>query len=61
MAKESAKFIKVKCSKCKNMQVIYGRASNKVKCLECGGVIALPSGGNAKVRARIEEVLLNSQ
>ncbi len=55
--KESAKFIRVKCSKCKNSQVIFGRASTKTKCLECGGIIAIPSGGNAKIRARIEEVL----
>lgn len=55
--KEKAKFIRVKCSKCKNSQIIYGRASTKVKCLECGGVIALPSGGNAKIRARVEEIL----
>ncbi len=55
--KETAKFVKVKCSKCKNTQVIFGRASTKVKCLECGGILAIPSSGNAKVRARIEEVL----
>jgi len=55
--KENAKFIRVKCSKCKNSQVIFGRASTKIKCLECGGIIAIPSGGNAKIRARIEEVL----
>ena len=52
-----AKFIKVKCSKCKNVQTIYGRASTRVKCLECGGIVALPSGGNAKIRARVEEVM----
>lgn len=52
-----AKFVKVKCSKCKNSQVIFGKAATKVKCLECGGVIALPAGGNAKIRARVEEVL----
>ncbi len=55
--KEKAKFIKIKCSKCKHTQVIFGRASNKVKCLECGGIVAIPSGGNAKIRARVEEVL----
>ena len=55
--KEKAKFVRIKCSKCKNTQVIFGRASNKVKCLECGGVVALPNGGNAKIRARVEEVL----
>ncbi|VVB80506.1 30S ribosomal protein S27e [uncultured archaeon] len=52
-----AKFVKVKCSKCKNTQVIFGKAATKVKCTECDGIIALPSGGNAKIRARVEEVL----
>jgi ribosomal protein S27E len=52
-----AKFVKVKCSKCKNTQIIFGKAATKVKCAECEGIIALPSGGNAKIRARVEEVL----
>lgn len=52
-----AKFVKIKCSKCKNTQVIFGKAATKVKCLECGGIVALPSSGNAKIRARVEEVL----
>jgi len=51
------KFVRVKCSKCKNSQIIYGKASTKVRCLECDGIIAIPSGGNAKIRARVEEVL----
>lgn len=55
--KDKGKFVRVKCSKCKNSQVIFGKASTKIQCLDCGGVIALPSGGNAKIRARVEEVL----
>ncbi len=55
--KADAKFVRVKCSKCKNPQIIFGKASTKVKCTECDGIIALPSGGNAKIRARVEEVL----
>lgn len=51
------KFIKVKCSKCKASQVIFGKASTKVKCLECNTVLALPSGGKAKIRSRVEEIL----
>jgi len=54
---EESKFIKIKCSKCKNSQVIFGKASTKVHCLSCGSIIALPAGGKAKIRARIEEVL----
>jgi small subunit ribosomal protein S27e len=55
--KKESKFVKVKCGKCKNSQIIFGKASSKVRCLECDGIIALPSGGNAKIRARVEEVL----
>lgn len=55
--KQSSKFIRVKCSKCKNSQIIFGKAASKVHCVECEGVLALPSGGNAKIRARVEEVL----
>lgn len=51
------KFIKVKCSKCKASQVIFGKASTKVRCLECNAVLALPSGGKAKIRSRVEEIL----
>jgi ribosomal protein S27E len=54
---EKGKFVKVKCSKCKNSQIIFGKASSKVRCLECNGIVALPSSGNAKIRARVEEVL----
>ena len=52
-----SRFIKVKCSKCKNSQVIFGKASTKVRCLDCNSIIALPAGGKAKIRSRVEEVL----
>jgi small subunit ribosomal protein S27e len=52
-----SKFVKVKCPKCKNEQVIFGKATTEVKCLICNQVLAEPSGGKAKVKARILEVL----
>ena len=52
-----SKFVKVKCGKCKNPQIIFGKASTKVRCLECNSILALPAGGKAKIRARVEEVL----
>jgi small subunit ribosomal protein S27e len=55
--KSKGKFIKIQCSKCKNSQVIFGKASTKVRCLECNSVVALPSSGKAKIRARVEETL----
>lgn len=51
------KFVKVKCSKCKASQIIFGNASTKVKCLKCDNTLALPAGGKAKIRSRVEEVL----
>jgi len=51
------KFVRVKCSKCKNSQVIFGKASTKVRCLECNTALAVPSGGKAKMRSHVEEIL----
>jgi len=56
--KEStSKFIKVRCPKCKNEQIIFGKASSAVKCLVCGKELAASAGGKAKIKARILEVL----
>lgn len=58
MIKEpTSKFIKVRCTKCKNEQVVFGKAASKVKCLVCGKDLADSSGGKTKVKARILEVL----
>ncbi|MDH3353347.1 MAG: 30S ribosomal protein S27e [Nanoarchaeota archaeon] len=51
------KFIRVRCSKCKETQTIFGKASTKVRCLGCNTILAIPAGGNAKIRAKVEEVL----
>lgn len=58
MIKETAsKFIKVKCLKCKNEQNIFGKVSSKVECLVCGEVMAEPTGGKSRIKARILEVI----
>jgi small subunit ribosomal protein S27e len=51
------KFIKVRCSKCKNEQIIFGKTSTSVKCLVCGKELCEPTGGKSRVKARILEVL----
>ncbi|OVE74685.1 30S ribosomal protein S27e [archaeon D22] len=53
----TSKFVKVRCPKCKNEQVIFGKTSTEVKCLVCEKVIAQPTGGKSKIKARILEVL----
>lgn len=52
-----SKFVRVRCQKCKNEQIIFGKASSKVKCIACGTIIADPSGGKSKIKARILEIL----
>jgi len=53
----TSKFIKVRCGKCKNEQVIFGKVATKVKCLVCGAELAVPTGGKSDIKGRILEVL----
>ena len=56
--KESAsKFIKVRCAKCKNEQIVFGKCSTEVNCLVCDKPVSRPTGGKSKIAARILEVL----
>lgn len=52
-----SKFVKVRCPKCKNEQIIFGKATSEVKCLICSSILAEPSGGKAKIKAKVIEVL----
>ncbi len=52
-----SKFVKVRCPKCKNEQVIFGKASTEIKCLICNQILAEPSSGKAKIKARVLEIL----
>lgn len=51
--KPKSKFLKVVCSKCKNEQVVFNKASTKVKCLVCGEELVSPTGGKAKIKAKV--------
>lgn len=53
----SSKFVKVRCSNCKNEQIVYGNASSVVSCLVCSKELAFPTGGKSKMAGRILEVL----
>ncbi len=52
-----SKFVKVRCSKCKNEQIVFSNASTKVTCLVCSEELAAPTGGKSKISARVLEVL----
>lgn len=57
MTQTRARFVKVRCDKCKNEQTIFSNASTKIACLVCKEVLAEPSGGKAKVKASVLEIL----
>ncbi|MBW2985239.1 30S ribosomal protein S27e [Candidatus Woesearchaeota archaeon] len=52
-----SKFIRVRCPKCKNEQIIFGKVSTTVECLVCSKVLAEPTGGKSRVKSKILEVL----
>ncbi len=52
-----SRFIKLRCSKCKNEQIIFGKPATVIKCLVCERILAEPTGGKGKIHARILEVL----
>jgi small subunit ribosomal protein S27e len=52
-----SKFLKVKCKKCKNEQIVFDKASIQVKCLVCSAVLAEPTGGRADIRTPVVEAL----
>ena len=55
--KMESKFIKVRCKKCKNEQIIFQKASSVVKCLVCNEILATPKGGKAEITATVLEIL----
>ena len=53
----SSKFVKVRCSKCKNEQILFGKSSSITQCLVCNTTLSEPTGGKSRISARILEVL----
>ncbi len=47
----SGEFVKVKCKKCKNEQVIFEKAASKVVCLVCSEPLVELKGGKANLLA----------
>lgn len=52
-----SKFLKLRCPRCKNTQITYGKASTWVKCKSCNKLLIKPKGGKAKVVALVKKVI----
>ena len=48
-----SKFLRVKCKKCKNEQVIFERPATTIKCLVCDEVLAESTGGKANIKTDV--------
>ena len=47
-----SKFLKVKCEKCKNEQIIFNKPAVEIKCLVCSEILAKPTGGKADLKVK---------
>ena len=52
-----SKFLKVKCSKCKNEQIVFEKAAGDVTCSVCKEILAKSTGGKAKLIAKVMKEL----
>ena len=57
MGKPSSKFIKVRCGDCENEQVLFDKATIPVSCHICGSKLTIPTGGKAKIKGKILEII----
>ena len=55
--KPSSVFLRVKCPKCGNEQLIFSHVVNKVTCNVCSTELAEPTGGRADVKGDVQAVL----
>lgn len=53
-----SRFLKIKCPKCNKEQIIFGKASSKVECINCKTILTESTGGKAKIKAKVLEVLV---
>ncbi|MEM2104554.1 MAG: 30S ribosomal protein S27e [Candidatus Bathyarchaeia archaeon] len=49
-------FLRIKCLKCGNEQIVFSYAVNKVCCNVCGAELAQPSGGKAEIKGEVVAV-----
>ncbi len=55
--KPQSSFIRVKCAKCGNEQIIFDRPSLAPRCSVCNEILAEPTGGKAKMKSEVLQVL----
>ena len=49
----TGKFLRVKCEKCKNEQVVFEKPAGDIHCLKCDELLAESTGGKGNFKAKI--------
>jgi len=52
-----SRFLKVKCTECGNIQIVFSHSTSIVRCKVCNKQLTEPTGGKAKIFGEIIEVL----
>jgi len=55
--KPESVFIRVKCGKCGNEQVVFDRPSLAPHCSVCDEILAEPTGGKANLKSEVVQIL----
>lgn len=55
----TGKFIRIKCIKCENEQIIFNRTPSVISCSSCNEPLTQPTGGIAIIHGEIIETLSN--
>jgi small subunit ribosomal protein S27e len=55
--KPGSNFVRVKCPKCGNEQIIFDRPSLAPHCSVCDEVLAEATGGKARLKAEVVQIL----
>jgi small subunit ribosomal protein S27e len=50
-------FLRVKCQKCGNEQLVFSNTVNKISCNVCSETLATPTGGRAEINGEVLTVL----
>lgn len=55
--KPGSSFLRIKCAKCGNEQVIFDKPSIAPRCSVCDEILAEPTGGKAKIKSEVVQIL----
>lgn len=55
--KKNSKFVKIRCIKCNNEQIMFGKSSSDINCLVCNEPLAKSKGGKSDIKGKVLEVL----